>query len=231
MPMPATAKWPKPKNEDEFEDMAVDFLRIRWRDPHAMKNGRRGQRQDGVDIVGHPPWLKGKTEETAGGQCKNTDSLKLATVIAEVDKAKKFKGGLGEFVLVTAADRDSALQSEVRAHFRAHPAPFDIELVFWPDVVSDLSNDDQLVAKYWKGFSDTASRDVGVSIPVWIDREGAREDETAECQCQITLSLPAPGIDLDASELAVELQRMMREGRGGRFFSGILGQVPKPIDG
>ena len=28
VPMPTTAKWPKPLSEDEFEDMSVDFLRL-----------------------------------------------------------------------------------------------------------------------------------------------------------------------------------------------------------
>src|SRR5438034_8082908 len=107
MPTPTTAKWPKPRSEDEFEDIAVDFLRIRWQDPHATRNGRRGQRQDGVDIAGNPPWCKGKS---AGAQCKNTDAITLATVVAEVTKAKAFKGGLCELLIVTAADRDAALQ-------------------------------------------------------------------------------------------------------------------------
>src|SRR5438132_6616090 len=80
MPIPTTAKLPKPKSEDEFEDIVVDFCRLRWRDPHATRNGRRGQRQNSVDVFGHPPWLKGAT---AGAQCKNTDALSLALVVAE----------------------------------------------------------------------------------------------------------------------------------------------------
>jgi hypothetical protein len=151
MPTPTTAKWPKPKSEDEFEDMCVDFLRIRWKDPHATRNGRRGQRQDGVDIVGHPPWLKGKM---AGGQCKNTDALRLGDVIAEVGTAKGFRGALGEFLVLTSGDRDAVLQGDVREHFKANPAPFQVEVLFWPDITADLSQDDALVAKHWKGFRD-----------------------------------------------------------------------------
>lgn len=105
--MPTTAKWPKPKSEDEFEDMCVDALKIRWKDPHVTRNGRRGQRQDGVDIIGHPPWLSGKT---AGAQCKNTDALTLKDVVAEVTKATSFRGGLGEFIVFTTAERDANLK-------------------------------------------------------------------------------------------------------------------------
>lgn len=150
MPTPATAKWAKPRSEDEFEDIAVDGLRIRWSDPHVVRNGRRGQRQHGVDIVGRPPWLTGGT---AGAQCKNMETLNLADVISAVEQAKAFPGGLGEFLVVTSAERDGALQTAVREHYRSHPAPFDVQLLFWPDVTGDVSQDDALVAKYWKGFT------------------------------------------------------------------------------
>ena len=153
MPTPATAKWPKPRSEDEFEDIVVDFARIRWKDPNAQRYGRRGQRQNGVDVIGSPPWLSGGV---AAAQCKNTDSLSLADVVAEVDKATSFSG-LAEFYLVTSGDRDAALQSQVRAHFRASPAPFDVDIVFWPDVAADISADERLIAKHWPGFGSIAT--------------------------------------------------------------------------
>lgn len=227
MPMPTTAKWPKPKSEDEFEDMVVDFLRVRWQDPHATRHGRRGQRQDGVDVIGHPPWLKGST---AGAQCKNTDALTLATVMAEVDKAKSFKGGLSEFLIATTADRDAALQAETRQHFRVTPAPFDVEIVFWPDIVADLAGHDDLVAKHWKGFAVTASPPSSMPPPpTWFDRDGVKTDETTHCQCEFALWIPKAA-DLDASELATEVQGVEREGGAGPIFHSLLGQAPLRVD-
>lgn len=155
MPTPSTAKWPKPRSEDEFEDIVVDFVRVRWKDPNAQRHGRRGQKQRGVDIVGRPPRLKGKT---VAGQCKNTDALSLGDVVEEVEKAKRFPGGLAEFYVITSGDRDAKLQTAVRKHFKANPAPFDIEVVFWSDVVADLAEHPDLVRKHWKGFSESASR-------------------------------------------------------------------------
>jgi hypothetical protein len=149
VPSPATAKWPKPKGDDEFEDIAVDFVRIRWDDPNATRYGRRGQRQHGVDILGRPPRL---APERAGAQCKNTDELTLRDVILEVEKAKMFPGGLAEFLLVTTADRDAKLQAAVDAHFEHAPAPFSVRLAFWNDVVTDLAVDPDLVRKHWGGF-------------------------------------------------------------------------------
>lgn len=150
MPIPTTSKWPKPKSAEEFEDIAVDFLRVRWKDPHAARNGRSGQRQNGVDVVGRPPWLNGNM---AGAQCKNTDSLTLAVIIAEVDDAKTFPGGLSEYLILTTGDRDATLQADVREHFRSRPAPFQVKVVFWSDIVADIAQDEVLVAKHWKGFS------------------------------------------------------------------------------
>lgn len=147
MPIPTTAKLFKPKSEDEFEDISVDFLRLRWRDPHATRNGRRGQRQDGVDVIGHPPWLDGRI---AGAQCKNTEHVALKDVIVEARKAEAFEGRVAEFLLVTSADRDARLQSEVREHFRANRAPFHIEVIFWADITADLAQDDKLIEKHWR---------------------------------------------------------------------------------
>jgi hypothetical protein len=160
MPTPTTAKLFKPKSEDEFEDIAVDFLRLRWKDPHATRNGRRGQRQHGADVVGQPSWLGGRT---AGAQCKNTEAVTLNMVIAETREAATFPGGLAEFLLVTSADRDAALQAAVRDHFRVHPAPFHVEMIFWGDITADLAVDDALIEKHWKGAALASSRSAAVS--------------------------------------------------------------------
>lgn len=212
MPSPTTAKWPKPRSEDEFEDMCIDALQIRWKDPHATRNGRRGQRQHGVDIVGHPPWLKGKT---AGAQCKNTDVLTLDEIKAEVTKAETFKGGLGEFLIITSGDRDATLQSETREHFRAHPASFPVELLFWADVTSELAEDSDLVAKHWKGFGGAERRKDGwPHAPAWSDRDQVRDDEIVECHCELALLTPSFS-DVSASELAAQVQSVCRESGTG----------------
>lgn len=149
MPTPSTAKWPKPRSEDEFEDLCVDFLKRRWQDPQVARNGRRGQRQNGVDIIGHPPWLNRKA---AGAQCKNTEKLTLASIVAEVTAATGFSGGLGEYLVVTSADRDGRLRSNVSRHYKTKPPPFMVDVVFWEDIVAEVSKDEQLVAHWWRGF-------------------------------------------------------------------------------
>jgi hypothetical protein len=165
MPTPPTAKWPKPKSEDEFEEISVDFLRLRWQDPNAARNGRRGQRQHGVDIIGHPGRLDGKT---AGAQCKNSDRIKLSHIVAEVEKAKGFPGGLGELLIVTSGEREGELQGLVREHFRKSPVSFGIEIVFWNDIVAQIAQDDALVKKHWKGWGPNANRTVVLIVAIAI---------------------------------------------------------------
>jgi hypothetical protein len=154
MPTPTTAMLPKPRNDDEFEDIVVDCLRVRWGDPNVQRFGRSGQAQHGVDIIGRPARLNGKI---AGGQCKCTKALSLADVIKEVDKAKTFPGLLAEFYVVASIDRDAKLQAGVWQHFSANPAPFLVEVIFWEDVTADLAATPNLVAKHWKGFDQQFS--------------------------------------------------------------------------
>jgi len=160
MPTPSTAKWPKPKSEDEFEDMVLDALKLRWKDPNADRNGRRGQRQDGVDVIGHGAHVQGRL---VGAQCKNTDTLTLKDVVTEVEKARGFKPVLAEYLAVTSGDRDARLQEEVRLHFEADSAPFPVKLVFWEGVVQELAGRDDLVAKHWPGWTTPSGTDPPVA--------------------------------------------------------------------
>jgi len=154
MPTPLTARWPKPKSEDEFEDIVLEALKIRWRDRNASRNGRRGQRQHGIDIVGR---ANHKDGFLVGAQCKNTESPMLQHVVEEVAKARSFRPSLTEFLFVTVADRDAKLQEQVREHFEAHPAPFRVEIVFWDDILHEIGGDPGVVAKHWQGWKVASS--------------------------------------------------------------------------
>jgi hypothetical protein len=74
------------------------------------------------------------------GECKNTDSLYLADVHGEVDKATAFPGGLAEFYIVASGDSDAALQREVRECFK-------------PDSAVNLS-----LGECWKGPARRVAR-------------------------------------------------------------------------
>lgn len=150
MPTPATAKWPVPRSEDEWEDMVVDALRLRWQDPDARRNGRRGQRQNGVDIYGCATSVGG----LAGAQCKNTFEPNLGQVTEEVAKAEGFVPKLAKFYFVAAAPRDAELEEAVRllSLVRTSNGMFGVDVLFFDDICADLASRPELVEKHWPGW-------------------------------------------------------------------------------
>lgn len=107
------SEWPIPKSWDEFETIMCDLLRRKWNDPNALRNGRQGQSQTGVDIYGQ------RDGEGAyiGVQCKlhgRNGRATLAEITEEIHKAEEFKPPLKEFHIATTAPRDASLQEAIR---------------------------------------------------------------------------------------------------------------------
>ena len=150
MPSPPTTDLPRPRSWDEFEDICADVLKRMWDDPYIVRNGRSGQRQHGVDCYGFPKHLGGASaKKFAGAQCKETDELTIEVVQKEVEKAREFKPGLTEYLVLTTAPRDSKLQENVRTQ----SWPFDrVHLMFWDDISLELSGHDDLLQKHFPGW-------------------------------------------------------------------------------
>jgi hypothetical protein len=172
MPAPNTAKWPRPKSEDEWEDMALDALRIRWRDQNAARNGRRGQRQDGVDIFGS------KACGTVGAQAKNMDSLALADALTEISKAESFSPKLQEYYFVLGGPRDATLQQVVRelTKSRATQGLFPVYALFFEDVALELAGNEEMVMKYWGHFV----KDLGLALRSEVKQPVLDEDAAVD---------------------------------------------------
>ena len=149
MPTPVTAKLPKPKSPDEFEDLVLDVLNAEW-GAHLTRNGRSGQRQNGVDLFG-----KRRRDANAliGVQCKNVASLSEGEIRAEVSKAEGFQPGLAQYYFATTLDRDAELQEVVRLLSDESEAngKFPVEIIFWEDSLRALAGSPSLVAKYYGG--------------------------------------------------------------------------------
>ena len=76
---------PPPKGDDDFEDLVLALYREVWQDPGARLHGRRGQRQDGVDLFGED--LFGGSGRN-GVQCKHHGS---ATLIKDKDLVEELR--------------------------------------------------------------------------------------------------------------------------------------------
>lgn len=136
MPTIQTMELPIPKNWQEFETIVRDAQAQRWKTTALQKNGRPGQKQHGVDIVGPD-----EIGRRVGVQCKRYKTpLTLKTVIAEVANADDFKPKLSALFVATTAEHDSKLQEQVRAlsDKRVAKGQFAVALLFWDEIVSSL---------------------------------------------------------------------------------------------
>ena len=102
----------------------------------SEKNGRPGQKQHGVDIVGPD-----EIGRRVGVQCKRYKTpLTLDSVTNEVAKAEEFKPKLSALFIATTSDRDAKLQEQVPelSDKRVAKGRFAVALLFWGEIVSSL---------------------------------------------------------------------------------------------
>lgn len=100
---------PIPKNHADFERKAVVLFREILKDPSVKRLGREGQEQFGVDLVGY---RDEKISKVVGIQCKKkapTSTLTETEVRDEVKKALKYLPKLQEYLIITSAKNDTAL--------------------------------------------------------------------------------------------------------------------------
>lgn len=130
---------PPPSSWEHFESLCLALFQEMWSDPTAQKNGRRGQRQKGVDIFG----VRGGTGEQLGAQCKvktlaNDSELTFDEALEEVRQAEAFRPKLTELSIATTARRDATLQERVRllSEEREARGEFRVKVLAWVDLVS-----------------------------------------------------------------------------------------------
>jgi hypothetical protein len=150
MPTIASSNVPPPKSWDEFEDITLAAAKLRWNSSDFYRNGRPGQKQDGVDIWGHDD-----DDRQIGVQCKNTvDGISLTTIEEEIANAQAFKPKLDRLYIATTAKRDAGLQKQIReiSKQRAKARLFKVDLLFWDDICQDLAKEDDVFFRHYPQF-------------------------------------------------------------------------------
>lgn len=138
---------PIPKSWDEFEDICLSCLKIKWGNPNLTRHGRKGQPQAGVDIYGDD-----NLSLLAGIQCKLTASeLDIKTIKAEIVKAETFQPTLDVFYVATTSSADAKLQREIRliSKERVNDKKFPIGILFWQDLIQELIANEQEFRKHY----------------------------------------------------------------------------------
>lgn len=128
---------PQPKNETDFERMCVQVYGIVFKDPNPKTNGRRGQKQGGVDV-----FVKSADIGRIGIQCKKytLKPVKWDDVLEEVAKADEFKTPIKQLLLATTAVSDAALLHKVQllSDEREVAGLFTVEIEFWEDICNHI---------------------------------------------------------------------------------------------
>ncbi|NTF97876.1 PIN domain-containing protein [Rhizobium rhizogenes] len=114
MSLLAATQIPKPADEQAFERASVVLWRGLLNDRSVQRNGRRGQRQNGVDLFGI---RDDNADWQVGIQCKLKSEghfLSEDEIREEVSKALTFKPPLREYYVTTTAPDDVAMQELAR---------------------------------------------------------------------------------------------------------------------
>jgi len=143
-------KLPIPSNWQDFESICHHLWKEIWNDPNAQKNGRNGQKQNGVDIFGTPIYSK----YFSGVQCKKKDYLlgsylKESEIIDECNNAKKFSPAISSFSLATTTPRDSNMQKIARELTDQEVYPFSVQIWSWDDIQTEIVFRPLILGQYY----------------------------------------------------------------------------------
>ncbi|HKH43753.1 MAG TPA: hypothetical protein VKM72_03725 [Thermoanaerobaculia bacterium] len=145
---------PLPKGDDDFEDLVLALFREVWRDPGAKLHGRRGQRQNGIDVYGEDRFggsgLNGIQCKHHGSATPIKDKDLVEELREEVEKAKGFQPSLQHFIFATTARRSTTLQQEARGLTELHrkEGRFTVEVQAWEDIEDLLRRHSDVLAWY-----------------------------------------------------------------------------------
>ena len=148
-----TKRLPQPDTWQEFEIICHQLWKDIWGDVNAQRNGRAGQKQNGVDVYGTPLY----TSKLAAVQCKDKDALLGSPLtehelLAEATKAMGFKPVINSFSLATTAARDQAIQEAVRDINIRKAYPFEVSVWSWSDIAEEIMARPLILNNYWRDF-------------------------------------------------------------------------------
>lgn len=136
----------KPTGDGEFEDMCARIYGTIFSDPLPQTNGRRGQKQAGIDVFIDAP------EGRLGVQCKRyaDGALKLKHVAHEVSEADKANTPIVRLIVATTATSDAVLLREVQdlSDARVAKGQYPVKIEFWQDLCRHIRSSPKLQNDY-----------------------------------------------------------------------------------
>ena len=128
-----------PANWEDFENLCFHLWKSIWGDHASHPNGRRGQRQNGVDIYGRPPLKDLYTGVQCKGKNGNYDKkLTIEEIDIECGNAKDFKPELDTFIMATTSPRDANIQEHCREINSEKKYKFEVDTWSWDDIEDEV---------------------------------------------------------------------------------------------
>lgn len=134
-----------PTDPAEFENICMDFLMSKY-DADATLYGRRGQKQQGVDIL-----VTLKTQEYIFAQCKDVKAVSTTNIDSWIKKGEECKIPMKEFILIVATDRDARIQEYVcfKNTERVADQKSPVKIFFWDDLTHFIKKDQTMLRIYY----------------------------------------------------------------------------------
>lgn len=179
MPIPSQYNLPSPINEDEFEDMVEDYFKLTYDD--AQRYGRKGQKQNGLDII----YTVNQGKEIIGIQCKKYSKLSNEDIDNIIKKTEGFPHSLTKLIIATTALRDVNIQNYVLE--KKSNLKKEIQILFWEDIRPIIAGNNKLLKKYYSEIYNDEPKcetikdlinDFNISISKYKIIEFLREDAT-----------------------------------------------------
>jgi hypothetical protein len=145
-------RFPQPRSWDALEEIVWGLFEKLL--AGAQRHGRQGQQQRGVDIYGRRQdgsWIGIQVKNKGPGQVLTEPELR-----GEVEKAQGFTPPLAEFIVVTSAPDDAAIQAVARALTDENRANgiFSVDIWGWDALLSRLAGHADLERRYFSMFAD-----------------------------------------------------------------------------
>ncbi len=155
---PTRLTYPPPANEQDFEELCLQLLRVHCNRRQLELYAHRGESQAGVDIFdpsGQRP--------TIAAQCKLhsvSKGLRPSELRAEVLKARSFSPALDFYIILTSAKRTAAAQQAIISLNMEQRAQglFTVELMTWERIEHLLQEYAHVASGFYKTL---ASESVG----------------------------------------------------------------------
>lgn len=164
----------KPSNWQDFELLCKKLWGEIWKcEDTIQRNGRLGQKQNGVDVYGIP---LGRSQYY-GVQCKGKDEythaqLTKTEIDNEIEKACNFKPALKRFIFASTSNKDAEIEEYIRCKNIENitSGGFEIFVSFWEDIVDLLEDNEKTYKWYLNNCQYKQVADVNIYIETGDDQ-------------------------------------------------------------